>query len=93
VVVLLSTVLIDARYPQCGEVIVVLSVTVPKSETPSESVTVTILTLEDSQGLMKPHMHISFLHSDFSSLSLSQYEPVGKGPHEFVDAETVVVET
>ena len=92
VVVLLSIVLVGARNPQCVVVMVLLSVIEPNSDTPSGSVTVTTLTVGDSQGLMKPHMHISFLHSDFSFLSLPQRESVGKGPHEFIDGETVVVE-
>lgn len=68
---------------------VTLSVTDPKSETPSEPVTVTTLTVGDSQGLMNPHMHLSFLQSDFSSSSLLQSNPVGNGPQEFDDGALV----
>jgi hypothetical protein len=91
VVVLFLVVVGGTREPQCGVVIVMLSVTEPKSETPSEPVTVTSLTVGDSQGLINPHMHLSFLHSDFSTPTLSQSATVGNGPQEFGDGTVVDV--
>lgn len=83
VAVLFPVFVTGARNPQCGVVMVMLSVTEPKSETSSEPVVVTNLTVGDFHGLTKPHIHLSFLHNDFSSSSLSQSEPVGNGPQGF----------